>query len=232
MIEIGLVGVPSSGKSTFFKAATLKDVDIASYPFTTIDPNEGTAHVRVDCACKELDVTCEKCNHGIRFVPFKIWDVAGLVPDAHKGKGKGNEFLDDLVQASALIHVLDTSGKTNSRGEATEGFDPKESVKMLEREIDYWLLDLLNKDWREVVRGEDFIKTFESRFSGLKITEAQLEKALKAVEGEPKNWKEKDKFKFVRELRTISKPILVAANKIDLPNAQDNVKKKKNSDEK
>jgi len=56
---IGIVGKPSCGKSTFFKAATLAEVEIASYPFTTIKPNHGTGYVKVDCVDKEFKVQCK-----------------------------------------------------------------------------------------------------------------------------------------------------------------------------
>ena len=106
---IGIVGAPNSGKSTFFKALTLIDVEIANYPFTTIKPNQGIAYVTTECPCKKLGVTCNPqnslCRDGIRFIPVKLLDVAGLVPGAHEGRGMGNQFLNDLVQASGLIHV-------------------------------------------------------------------------------------------------------------------------------
>ena len=60
---LGLVGKPSCGKSTFFKAATLADVLIASYPFATIEPNHGIGYVRVKALCKELGVTCLSLIH-------------------------------------------------------------------------------------------------------------------------------------------------------------------------
>src|SRR3989344_2835657 len=117
---IGLVGKPSAGKSTFFKASTLAEVDIANYPFTTIKPNSGIGYVKVECAEKFFKVKCNPrtgyCLSGTRFVPFQLIDVAGLVPDAHKGKGRGNQFLDDLRQADALIHIVDMSGSTNEHG--------------------------------------------------------------------------------------------------------------------
>src|SRR3989338_8083999 len=113
-MKIGLVGKPSSGKSTFFKASTLTDVAIAPYPFTTIAKNEGVAYVKLDCVDKEFNVKCNPrfgyCKEGKRFVPVELLDVPGLVPGAHEGKGMGNQFLDDLNQADVLIHIIDISG--------------------------------------------------------------------------------------------------------------------------
>ena len=109
-MKIGLVGAPSQGKSTFFKAATLAEVEIANYPFTTIKPNTGTGYVKLDCVDKEFKKQCNPrsgyCIKGYRFVPVELFDVAGLVPGAHEGKGMGNQFLEDIRQTDALIHVI------------------------------------------------------------------------------------------------------------------------------
>src|SRR3989338_6474207 len=108
---LGLVGKPSAGKSTFFKAATLAEVAIASYPFTTIKANQGVGYVKIDCIDKEFKVQCNPnhgfCINGKRFVPVDLLDVARLVPGASEGKGLGNQFLDDLTKADALISILD-----------------------------------------------------------------------------------------------------------------------------
>ena len=93
---VGLVGKPSAGKSTFFKAATLMDVLIAAYPFATIKPNHGVGYVRVPCICKEFHTKCNPrtgyCNGEIRLVPTDLMDVAGLIAGASEGKGLGNFF--------------------------------------------------------------------------------------------------------------------------------------------
>ena len=147
--KIGLVGKPSVGKSTFFNAATMNDVPEGAYPFTTIDPSVGEAYVRVDCAAPEFDHTCTPntgyCEEGVRFVPTKLVDVAGLVPGAHEGKGLGNQFLTDLNEADVLIHVVDFTGETDLEGEPTAGHDPREDIEFLEAELDMWYLDILEK---------------------------------------------------------------------------------------
>src|SRR3990167_5978353 len=123
---LGLVGKPSCGKSTFFKAATMAEVAIASYPFTTIKANHGVGYVKVDCIDKEFNTQCNP-NHGFcinhkRFVPVDLMDVAGLVPGASEGKGLGNQFLDDLRNADVFIHIVDASGTTDVEGKPTEGY--------------------------------------------------------------------------------------------------------------
>src|SRR3989344_6969612 len=120
MMQIGIVGKTNTGKSTFFSAATMVDAEIANRPFVTIKPNQGTSYVRLKCACQEFKVTCNpvnsKCINGERLIPITLLDVAGLVPDAWQGKGLGNQFMNDLMQAKALVHVLDTSGLTDLEG--------------------------------------------------------------------------------------------------------------------
>src|SRR3989344_8426726 len=100
---VGVVGKPSVGKSTFFKAITLAEAEIASYPFTTIKPNTGIGYIKIRCAELDFNVKCSPregfCIDGWRFVPVQMIDVAGLIPGAHEGKGLGNQFLDDLRQA-------------------------------------------------------------------------------------------------------------------------------------
>ena len=66
---------------------------------------------------------------------MKVLDVAGLIPGASEGLGLGNKFLDDLRHASVLMHVIDVSGTTDEKGEATEGYDPTNDVEWLRQEI-------------------------------------------------------------------------------------------------
>lgn len=223
---IGIVGAPNAGKSTFFKALTLAEVEIGSYPFTTIKPNQGIGYVIVECACKRLGVTCNPqnslCKNKKRFIPVRLLDVAGLVPDAHKGKGLGNQFLSDLRQGDALIHVLDCSGETNAEGKPEKGFDPEVIIDMLEQEIDYWIFGILEKNLNKLKRAaaaEDMpLSTLLAKqLSGLGMGEEEVKKGLKQFPPET--------LEFASELRRNSKPLLIAANKIDLEGAQKNFEK-------
>lgn len=225
---IGLVGKPSAGKSTFFKAATLAEVEIANYPFTTIEANKGITYVKVDCVDKEFNTQCNPrfgyCINNKRFVPVEIIDVAGLVPDAHKGKGKGNQFLDDLRQADVLIHVVDISGSLNANGEEVEkgSYDPLKDIEFLEYELDMWYFQILKKGWDKFSRTiqqekQDIIKALAKQLSGLKVTEEIVEDSVKNLKGKnPTEWNEQELKDLATELRKKSKPIIIAANKIDV----------------
>ncbi len=232
---IGIVGKPSSGKSTFFNAATLAGAQTAEYPFTTIEANEAIGYVTTECPCKELDISCSPnnsiCNGGTRMIPVKLLDVAGLVPGAHQGKGMGNKFMDDLMQASVLIHVIDCSGKTNEKGEPSDCFDPSEEISFLRDETSLWLYGIISKNWFKITRKakmehKDMIKTISENLSGLGIKETHVRDAIEKLELDVGNLDKLDDDMLKRlayRLREISKPIIIAANKMDLPSSGKNL---------
>jgi len=236
---IGLVGKPSSGKSTFFKAATLADVLIASYPFATIKPNVGVGYVKIDCIDKEFDAQCNPskgyCVNHKRFVPIELMDVAGLVEGASEGKGLGNQFLDNLTSADALIHIVDISGETDAEGKETKDHNPTEDVKMLENELDLWYLGILKKVWKTFARTlqntkSDFAKSVAKQFSGLKVVEEDIKDVVRKGDyniEKPAEWSEELLLKFAHDLRHLTKPMIIAANKSDKPNAKANLEKLK-----
>ena len=237
-MRAGLVGAPNTGKSTFMKAATLADVEINNYPFTTIKANRGIGYVTTECPCKELDVSCDpngNCVEGTRFVPVEMLDVAGLVPEAHKGRGLGNQFLDDLREADVLIHVLDISGRTDSEGEPTEEHDPYENITFLEKELDFWYEDIFKREWNKIsssveMENKELERQLLSRFSGLKITREDIKKVLRklGLDGEkPGKWDDEDVRNFATQLRKETKPMVIAANKIDLPEGEENLEELK-----
>lgn len=229
-ILIGIVGKPSSGKSTFLNAACLTEAETSIIPFTTIDPNKGVSYVRTECVCHELGLKDNpknsRCINGNRYIPINLLDVAGLVPNAHKGKGLGNKFLNDLSRADVLIHIVDVTGSLDSNGQRIGAGknDPLDDIQFLEREINLWFKKILEReDWEKFKRTfkrqrMEFLNGLHERLSGLKVNKIHIKLALKKSELERKNpndWNQKDLLKFASELRKLAKPILVVANKID-----------------
>lgn len=229
IMQIGIVGKPNVGKSTFFCASTLATVDIAAYPFTTIKANVGVAYLRSPCPHVDFNTQCvprnAPCEKGTRMVPVEMLDVAGLVPDAWKGRGLGNQFLDDLRQASALIHVVDASGGTDLEGNAVPvgTHDPAEDIEFLEKELNYWIKGILDKGFDKIARqahmqGMKIEKAVYERLTGLGVSEAQVIASLReaSVPENPQNWSEEDFFRIADCIRKYSKPMIIALNKSDL----------------
>ena len=240
---VGIVGKPNVGKTTFFVAATLAPAEIAPYPFTTIKPNHGVAYLRVKCVCRELGVEDEpvnsRCIDGNRFIPVELIDCAGLVPDAWRGRGLGNQFLDEIRKADALIHVVDASGSTDIEGRPCRPgeHDPLEDVRFLEREITMWMVQIMKRDWPKLVRrvemtGAKLVDALEKRLSGLAIRRAHIIEAIRRAEldpNKPSSWGDEGLYRFADELRRLSKPMLIAANKVDMPTAEENLERLKES---
>jgi ribosome-binding ATPase YchF (GTP1/OBG family) len=216
-MEIAICGKPSSGKSSFFKASTMIDVPISARPFTTVKPNIGIAYLTSPCPCKELKLKCNpknsQCLNGTRLIPVKLWDIAGLIPGAHEGKGLGNKFLSDIIQTDVLIHIVDASGKTDAEGNPTEGHNPSEDINFLEEEINLWFASIIKRNLAKI-KDKEKASTI---LSGLGIKPKHIEIALKKVGLDPQD--------LAKELRKLSKPILIAANKIDLQSSKENLEK-------
>ena len=236
-MQIGLIGKANVGKSTFFSAATETMVQSGNFPFTTIEPNIGVSYVKTDCACKNLQNICGSslCLEGTRFIPIKLIDVAGLVPGAHEGKGLGNQFLTDAMQADALVHVVDISGSTDIQGQPVSvgTHDPLEDIKFVEEEFDLWFKQILDREWPKLIKEIEQKRTKISeglthRFTGLGINESHVDHILNSLSLKTKQlteWSDSDIVKFLKSLRKFSKPMLIASNKADLCEELDIIKK-------
>lgn len=227
MLSVALAGKPNAGKSTFYKAATMADVDVGNYPFTTIDANRGVSHVRTRCPCLDLEARCgnDNCHDGKRYVPVELLDVAGLVPGAHEGKGLGNQFLDELTNADAILNVVDASGGTNAEGEPVEvgSYDPVDDVEFIEEEMDLWIAGIIDRNWETVERQSrspefDFEEALTEMLTGVGADEYDVMAVLRAMEysSDPFAWEESDREELARRIRERTKPIVVVANKADI----------------
>lgn len=255
IMRIGLVGKPNVGKSTTFSALTQTPVDIANYPFTTIEPNVGVAWIplRQPCACATLrskredtgrldPVSCEDPRKGSicmpntgsciahhRLIPVTMVDVAGLVPGAHEGRGRGNQFLSDLARCDALIQVIDVSGSTDLEGNPVGlgGSNPVEEHEFLLGELDAWIRGIIQSSWKRGARrvqseGDRALLTYLlDQLSGIGADENHISAGIASVlsehpdSGVPWSWGESELITLARTVRTALFPISVAANKAD-----------------
>lgn len=235
---IALVGKPSAGKSTTLNSLTDANAKVGAFPFTTIDPNKATGYLEVDCACARFgkQALCKPnygyCRDGKRGVPIMLLDVAGLVPNAHLGKGLGNKFLGDLTEADCLIHIVDVSGTTNAEGKATRGYDPLHDIEWLQDEIFKWILGNLMERWGSVVRRHTATKattleTLRQQLGGYSANKQLIGKALDLLPGLAplQDWDNETIEKVVRSFMQVKFPTVLSLNKMDHPDSDKNVSK-------
>lgn len=235
---IGLVGKPSSGKSTTLNSLTDANAKVGAFPFTTIDPNKATGYLEVDCACSRFgkQKLCKPnygyCRDGKRGVPIMLLDVAGLVPNAHLGRGLGNKFLGDLTEADCLIHIVDVSGTTDAEGKATRGYDPLNDIEWLQEEIFRWILGNLMERWGSVVRRHTATKsttleTLRQQLGGYSANKELIARALDLIPNLPplQEWDQAQIERVVWAFMAVKFPTVLSLNKMDHPDSDKNVSK-------
>tara|TARA_B000000460_G_scaffold207290_1_gene154483 strand:+ start:176 stop:1387 length:1212 start_codon:yes stop_codon:yes gene_type:complete len=234
-IKIGLIGKTNTGKTTFFNSSTLSTDEISTYPFTTKKSSTSVGHAITLCVHKELNVQDNpinsKCSDGWRYIPIELIDLPGLIKDAWKGKGLGNQFLSIAAQSDALLHVVDASASIDSSGRITEigTGDPVSDFADIEEELNMWYQKILegNRDkLQKMIKSEnDQVIALTELYQGLGIKKTHVIETLKLTGLEDKdveNYNLHDSKKFSTQLRKISKPTLIVANKIDVQGADKN----------
>tara|TARA_Y100000590_G_scaffold242766_1_gene272866 strand:- start:2030 stop:3250 length:1221 start_codon:yes stop_codon:yes gene_type:complete len=235
VIKIGIIGKTNTGKTTFFNSATLSSSEISTYPFTTKIPESSIANAITLCVHMEFNVQDEpnnsKCTDGWRYVPVELIDLPGLIKDAWKGKGLGNQFLSIAAQSDALLHVVDCSGSIDASGKITEAGtgDPVSDFADIEEELIMWYQKILegNRDKvsKNINSGTELVDAFTDLYMGIGVKKNHVIQALKISKLEEKKFDDydsQDTKQFAKILRKISKPTLIVANKIDVPGADKN----------
>jgi ribosome-binding ATPase len=234
-----LIGKTNAGKTTLFNSMTLKSGEISNYPFTTKTPDEGVAQAVTLCVHKEFNVQDNpknsRCEEGWRFIPIEVTDLPGLIKGAWMGKGLGNQFLSVAAQSDALLHVVDASGSVDKDGRITEtgSGDPLADYADVELELVLWYTKLFSSNLVKISKLAKMPRmgvpdAVAEVLQGIGVKREHVVYALNEAllqEKDVDNWTESETQNFCWVLRDVSKPTLVIANKMDLPNAAENFRR-------
>lgn len=234
-IKIGLIGKTNTGKTTFFNAATLSSSEISNYPFTTKSPASGIAHAITLCVHPEFKVqdnpNNSRCVDGWRYIPIELIDLPGLIKDAWKGKGLGNQFLSIAAQSDALLHIVDASGGIDSSGQISErgSGDPISDFADIEEELVMWYQKIFEGNRDKIAKlttdPADIAGAITELYQGVGVQAGHVRQALSATglsETPLDDFGIADSKRLAASLRKISKPTLIVANKIDVDGADEN----------
>jgi GTP-binding protein YchF len=174
-MEIGIIGLPNSGKSTLFKALTGNDVVINLFPFSTVNPNIGI----VTILDERLDLLAKYIKHE-KIIPatIKFIDLAGLVKNAHKGEGLGNKFLSETRRADGLVEVVRCFEEKNVPH--VEGsIDPVRDIEIIHIEIALSDFEIVEKNFEKIDHAyRSGHKDLKLEYEALSFAKENLKKGL------------------------------------------------------
>ena len=205
-MKLGIVGLPNVGKSTLFNSLTKAGAESANYPFCTIDPNVGIVAVpdeRLDVLTKMYD-SAKTTPAVIEFV-----DIAGLVKGASKGEGLGNQFLANIRETDAIVHVVrcfDDDDVIHVEGSV----DPIRDIDTINLELIFADLEVLERRLSKQIRVARNDKTAAKEVDMLNRLKEHLESGKLAISFEPQDEDEEAYFKEYNLLT--AKPVIFAAN--------------------
>ncbi len=205
-MKLGIVGLPNVGKSTLFNSLTKAGAESANYPFCTIDPNIGVVAVP-DERLKLLG----DMYHSKKVTPavIEFVDIAGLVKGASKGEGLGNQFLSNIREVDAIVHVVRCFEDSNVV-HVDGSVDPLRDIETINLELIFADLEVLERRIAKVAKTARMDKTAAKELAFLERIKAQLEsgKPAKTVEVQ-----DEDELALMREFNLLTyKPVIYAAN--------------------
>ena len=239
-VRIGLIGKTNTGKTTFFNSATAQNAEVSNYSFTTKAPNTGIGHAATLCVHRELGLKQDNpknssCTDGWRIIPIEIIDLPGLIKGAWEGRGLGNQFLSIAAQSDALLHIVDASGSVDAEGRITSPGkgDPIADIADIEDELAMWYLKLFENSFEKIVRimksspMSDFAQTVCEQMRNIGVNRSHVMEVLNKLKlyEDIEAWSEDQRREFAWSLREVSKPTLIVANKMDVPESSKNFAK-------
>ena len=205
-MKLGIVGLPNVGKSTLFNSLTKAGAESANYPFCTIDPNVGIVTVP-DERLKLLG----DLYHSKKVTPavIEFVDIAGLVKGASKGEGLGNQFLSNIREVDAIVHVVRCFEDTNIV-HVDGSIDPVRDIETINLELVFSDIEILERRIAKTAKAARMDKTLAKELKLLERVKAHLEDGKLAKTFELEDEDEEEWFKGYNLLT--AKPVIYAAN--------------------